>query len=90
MTYFTFEGTAPQNQSMKQLKTSLQVAYEHAQRIENQLAEMTDDQAIEQFGKPAVGVLTIAQMQTTISDIVTALEATGVTNFINRVGFNTQ
>jgi len=87
MAFFTFNGASAQNQQARQLKSSLQTARELAERIQVQTAQMTLAQAQEQFGLPASG-LTLAQWQTTIDNIVTALNSASVTAYTDQVGFN--
>ena len=50
MSYFEFNGNAPQTQQVRQLKNSLLVAKELAERIQAQNAEMTEDQERTQWG----------------------------------------
>jgi len=86
MAYYEFTGTAPQIQEVKQLKQTLITALNLAHNIQRQSAQMdlTDMQA--QFGVDAD--LTAVNWTTTINDVVTALEGTGVQNLITKVGFS--
>ena len=88
MAFFTFNGNAAQTQQARQLKSSLIVAKELAERVQAQTAQMNLTQAQEQFGLPASG-LTLAQWQTTIDNIVTALNAASVTAYTDQIGFST-
>lgn len=88
MAFFTFNGSAAQNQQARQLKNSLIVAKELAERVQAQTAQMTLAQAQEQFGLPASGI-TLAQWQTTIDNIVAALNSASVTAYTDQVGFST-
>lgn len=88
MAFYEFNGNAPQTQHMRQLKLSLQQAHEYATRIQVQTAQMTLEQAQSQWGLPASG-LTLAQFQTLIDNVVTALEAASVTNLSTQLGFTT-
>lgn len=88
MAYFEFNGNAPQTQQMRQLKQSLLTAKELAERVQAQTAQMTLAQAQAQWGVPASG-MTLVAFQGVIDDIVTALEATAVTNLTTQIGFTT-
>lgn len=88
MAYFSFNGSAPQTQQMRQLKQSLQTARELAERVQSQTAQMTLAQAQEQWGVPASG-LTLVQFQGVIDGIVTALATADITAYTDQVGFTT-
>lgn len=85
MAYFTFDSTAPQARKVQKLREYLVFAQNLAEEIAAQNAEMDLADAQAQFGVDAG--LTDVQWETTINDIVTALNAVAVTNLVNRVGF---
>jgi len=85
MAYFEFTGTAPQVQEVKALKQTLVTAYNLALNIQRQNNEMALADMQAQFGVDVD--LTEVQWETTIKDVVTALEGSGVQNLITKVGF---
>ncbi|MCA9872473.1 MAG: hypothetical protein KC441_02430 [Anaerolineales bacterium] len=85
MAFFEFTTSAQQAAELKELKSVLSRARDLAGRINDQNTQMALAQKQTQFGIPAG--LSEAAWDTTIGDIVTALDATAVTNFVNRVGF---
>lgn len=85
MPYFTFTNK-PQIDRVRRLKAILIEAHGLAVEIQRQNTQMTLTDMQNQFGVPAE--LTEAAWETTVNDVVTALESTAVQNMIAKVGFS--
>lgn len=87
MAYFEFNGEAPQTQTVRRLKHALLLAKELSEQAQAQNANMTLAQMQAQFGLPTAASET--DWENLINAIVTAVNATAVTNFTTQVGFTT-
>jgi len=84
MAFFEINQAANQAQELRGLKQSLITAYNLARNIQRQMDEMTHAQQQSQFGIPAS--LPELSFETTINNVVTALEASSITDLISKLG----
>jgi hypothetical protein len=86
MAYFEFNAAGAQVQNVRQLKQALINAKTLAELIQQQNAQMSYVQQQNQFGVP--DNLAEVPWESTIDNVVTALNSSGVENIISQLGFS--
>jgi hypothetical protein len=86
MAYFEFNAAGAQVQNVRQLKQALINAKTLAELIQQQNVEMSYVQQQNQFGVP--DNLAEVPWESTIDNVVTALNSSGVENIISQLGFS--
>jgi hypothetical protein len=86
MAYFEFNAAGAQVQNVRQLKQNLINAKLLAEQIQRQNAEMSYVQQQNQFGVP--DSLAEVAWESTINNVVTALNSSGVEDIISQLGFS--
>lgn len=84
MAFFELNYSAQQAQELRALKQSLITAINLSANIKRQMEQMTHAQQQSQFGIPAE--LSEAAFESTINDVVTALDAPAIQNLISQMG----
>jgi hypothetical protein len=86
MAYFEFNAAGAQVQNVRQLKQNLINAKLLAEQIQRQNVEMSYVQQQSQFGVP--DSLAEVAWESTINNVVTALNSSGVEDIISQLGFS--